>query len=434
MSRPLRVALALVVAVAVAEAVSLVARGSRGDSDFGVFYRTCLLLKSGIGGDLYPRLDPVTSWPISLAPAGLALFQPLASFSPIGASAAWALANLALLGLSVAALRATLRRIDAPGADALIPWATMVLVILAAGSVQVGQFSVVFLACWVAFMHAFAVRRRALAVSLLAVPTAIKLYPVMLLAVPLSLAAGARQRLRMVLVFAAAASIMSLAVPWIAYGGRAWAMNVSFWQHVILAPDGQIAYMQMVRTGSNQSLDAFLLRYLTLDGEFHRLFPGVPHLELMRATVIGWANAARVAIVLTTTAAIWRWRRTAGPDLSGAIVTASAVWSSALYLVLPETKARYAAYAFIAFLPLLSIAIDAAQPPRERRWRAAEVLVCLMLVIGPVPESARAYGLGLAGPVILWIANLRLLGAARRVAIAPRAQAVSPTSAGWTAR
>jgi hypothetical protein len=83
------VAVVLVLLGTLGQAVSLVSRGRRGDTDFGVFHRTTQLLAGGIGSELYPRLDVVTTWPISLSPTGLAIFQPLAGLSPVMASAVW---------------------------------------------------------------------------------------------------------------------------------------------------------------------------------------------------------------------------------------------------------------------------------------------------------------------------------------------------------
>jgi glycosyl transferase family 87 len=410
MSRSLRLSLAIAIAMTVGQAVSLIVRGSRGDTDFSVFYRTAVLLRYGVGGELYPRLDAMTGWPISLAPAGLALFQPLSFLSIRAASVVWALVNLLLLAVSVGALRKFLEKSHLPQADALTPWAAIVLLVLAAGSVQVGQFSVLFVVCWLLFLVAYAAGRHAAAAVFLAVPTSIKLYPVLMLAVPLSIARSVRHGWRDVRAFVAGLIVFSLAVPALAYGTRTWDLNVSFWQHVILSPDNQVAYMQNVRAGANQSLDAVMLRYLTEDVEFHRRFPAVPHLRLPRGTAIAAAHAARVSILLVTAAAVWRWRRRHGELAGGpSLLMMAAIWSCALYLVLPETKARYAVYPFVAFVPLLAIALDRQQTPRTRGWRVAEVLLCLALLIGPAPEVARTYGVGLAGPIILWIANLRLL-------------------------
>src|ERR1700674_1885982 len=125
MSRFARLLLATLLVVTVGEAFSLVGRGSQNKSDIGVFYRECVLLNTGIAGDLYTRRDIVTDWPISLAPAGLAILQPLASLNPLGASVGWAAINLGLVLLSLVALRRFLKRANTPRMDVIFPWAAM---------------------------------------------------------------------------------------------------------------------------------------------------------------------------------------------------------------------------------------------------------------------------------------------------------------------
>jgi len=125
MSRSARVTLAIVLVAAAAEGVSLVSRGTLGYSDFGVFYRTCALLRDGAGAELYTRHDVVTDWPISLTPAGLALLQPLALFGTRGASIGWAIINLSLVGLSMIGLRRVLNSACGPRSDALFSWAAV---------------------------------------------------------------------------------------------------------------------------------------------------------------------------------------------------------------------------------------------------------------------------------------------------------------------
>ena len=307
MSRSIRVVVAMVVVVAAVEAVSLVRRGSRGESDVGVFYRTCVLLSSGLGGSLYTRHDVVTDWPISLSPAGLALFQPLASFGPLGASSGWAFINLVLLGLSIVALRRFLKSASGPRPDILFPWAVIVFVVLSAGSIQVGQFSVLFAACWMLSLTAFFAGSYFSSGMLLAIPTTIKLYPVMMLAASLSLTRTARVGLRNLLGFLLGLVIFSVLIPSIVYGSRALDLNVSFWENVILSPTGQVSYMQTVRA-SNQSLDALLLRYLTFDGEFHPEEPAMPHLELPKRQVLQYANLVRLAMFVITVVVTSQWR------------------------------------------------------------------------------------------------------------------------------
>jgi hypothetical protein len=107
----------------------------------------------------------------------------------------------------------------------------------------------------------------------------------------------------------------------------------------------------------------------------------------------------------------------------------AAVWSCTLYLMLPETKARYAVYTFLGFIPLLECAIDDDGRSGARGYRIAEIVICAMLIVGIVPEPVKTYGLGLAGAVGLWLANLRLMtGAEEWRATAGR---IVPAAAPW---
>jgi len=408
MSRSARAILAIVLVAAAVEGVSLVSRGTLGFSDFGVFYRTCALLRDGAGAELYTRHDVVTDWPISLTPAGLALLQPLALLRTRGASIGWAIINLGFVGLSMIGLRRVLNSACGPRRDALFSWAAVLFVLLSAGSIQVGQFSVLFATCWILFVSAFAGGRYFSAGMLLAIPTAIKLYPVMMLAVPMSLARNARDTLRTLIGFMTGIVVFSALIPATMYGTRAWDLNTSFWQNVIRSPTGQVAYMQTVRA-SNQSIDALLLRYLTFDKEFHPEEPAMPHLELPKRQVLRYADLARLLVLGVTVAAVWRWRsahRTVRPH---DVLMMSALWSCTLYLMLPETKARYAVYTFIAFLPLLEVAVNANEPTAARVRTVVEIVLCVILIGGLMPDPPKVYGIGLVGAVVLWLRNLRLV-------------------------
>jgi glycosyl transferase family 87 len=416
MSRSARVVVVLVLLGTLGQAVSLVSRSTRGgDSDFGVFHRTAQLLAAGMGGDLYPRLDAVTTWPISLSPTGLAFFQPLAGLSPVTASAVWALVNLVLLGMSIVALRDLLTSNADTRANEFFAWAMVILLVLASGSIQVGQFSVLFVACWILSLRALAADRQFTASLLLAVPSAIKLYPVMMLAVPLAFVTNVREGLRQILQFAVALLVMCLIVPMAMYGSRGWELTVSFWRNVILSPDGQVQYMQTVRH-ANQSLDTLLLRYFSYEPDFHDLFVNVPHFWWDKGHVLAGAHIVRLLIVLGTLAAVWEWRRTPRALSSrDDLLTMGGLWSSTLYLMLPETKARYAVYAFLAFLPILKRATSGGETTRAagaRPWLEVAVLVVLILVT--LPASIQVYGIGFVGAALLWVANIRHARGAER--------------------
>jgi uncharacterized membrane protein len=202
-----------------------------------------------------------------------------------------------------------------------------------------------------------------------------------------------------------------LLVPAVMYGTRAWALNVSFWQNVILSSAGQVQYMQFPRFG-NQSVDAVLLRYLTHEPDFHDVFVYIPHLALDKAGVVAAANLLRVVIVAITIATAWEWRRRPSRTFGRQdLVTIAALWSSTLYLLLPETKARYAVYALLGFVPLLQQATDhgplVPASARTRRWTEIVIIAALILVLLPVP--VQAIGVGVVGALWLWVENLRIV-------------------------
>jgi len=87
-----------------------------------------------------------------------------------------------------------------------------------------------------------------------------------------------------------------------------------------------------------------------------------------------------------------------------------ALWSCTLYLMLPETKARYAVYTFLGFLPLLEVAVAAKEGSRVRARAVAEIVLCLVLIGGLVPEPVTVYGMGFIGAFGLWLLNLQALG------------------------
>jgi hypothetical protein len=194
---------------------------------------------------------------------------------------------------------------------------------------------------------------------------------------------------------------------------------VSFWRNVILSPAGQVQYMQTVRH-SNQSLDTLLLRYFSYEPDFHDLFVNVPHLWWDKGDVVAMANIARLLIVLATVAAVWQWRRAPRtPSSREDLLTMAGLWSSTLYLMLPETKARYAVYAFLGFLPILKRAAtssrEATRAARAGPW--IEVAALIILILVTLPGAVQVYGVGFLGAALLWVANVRHARLADRYAV-----------------
>lgn len=416
-SQTARVAVSAAIVLVVVEAISLVRRGAAGTSDISVFYRTCELLRSGVRA-IYPRADAGTGWPISMPPLGFAIFQPFSWFGPLGSSVGWAAFNLALLATSVVTVRRVLQRTGDARYEAAWPWAAVLLLVLAAASVQVGQFSVLFVTCWLLFMDWFGRDRRASAAFWLALPAAIKIYPLGLVAAPLSMdlqrgiaapSATVRAAARYVAWTALAIVLLWIVVPAIPYGRDTLMLNVSWWRGVILN-NAQMQYLQSLRAITNQSLDTVLLRYLSYDPAFHDHFTHIPHLAFAKATVLRLANVARLIVIATSALAVWRGAQRGGLEL----VTVTALWVATLYNVVPETKARYAVYTFIAFLPWLARAVD---PARSRTQRAVTIgaiagaAICALVFL---PDTAQAWGVGFAGPIVLWVGNVRFVSAAQR--------------------
>ena len=85
----------------------------------------------------------------------------------------------------------------------------------------------------------------------------------------------------------------------------------------------------------------------------------------------------------------------------------SALWSATLYLILPETKARYAVYTFVAFLPLLERVVNEDETGNVRLRVFAEIAFCVVLIGGLMPDPPKVYGAGFFGALLLWLENLR---------------------------
>ena len=87
-------------------------------------------------------------------------------------------------------------------------FAAAVLLVVASGSLQTGQLSVLIVACWLLFLGASARGRPILAGSALALPAALKFYPALLVMVPLLMRAR-----RQVVAFAVATPLLLIIPP-----------------------------------------------------------------------------------------------------------------------------------------------------------------------------------------------------------------------------
>lgn len=403
-----RLVLACAVALTLVQTASLVSRGSRGYSDVSVYYRTVSLLKTGARAEIYQQIDERSGWRIAMPPLGYALFQPFHGLGPTGSMAGWALLQLAALALTVRVLGRLVREGD-PALAGAWPWAVSLLLVLASGSLQVGQFSILFVTCWVLAASRLARHAPEQAAAWLALPAALKIYPGMLFGAVASLSPSLRRA-----VTAAAALGLTMAALWLLvplpfYGLATPAMNVAWWQHVVLN-NAHMDYVQSLRANTNQALDTVLLRYLTYDPAFHDVYP-LPHLALPKAAILLAAHAARLVVIAVSALAVLRWRRTRGAAPLGVagILDVLALWTAALYCAMPETKTRYAVYTFLAFLPWLR-ALAGTTDAGQRARGTAGLLVTVVLVMVALPDALQAWGLGYLGGAWLWARGLRHLG------------------------
>jgi hypothetical protein len=409
------------------QAISLVTRGAVGDSDIGVFYRTTQLLNDGIGARLYTLHDAKSNWLICIPPAGLALVQPLSFLPPLPATILWALVNIVLAVLAVWALHAFLDSLGERGRlhRAVFPVAAAIFLLLGSGSVQVGQYSVLFAASWIFALWAFsrvarhgsdnATARWAGLAFFLALPTAVKGYPLLLAAAPLLMRGRPGGKRRFLAWSVASLAVFSLIIPLLFYGSRTLELNVSFLQNAIFSPTGRLSTMQGLGSKGNQSLDAICLRYLADDPKFHQRFDYLPHLDWTQAQALKLANVLRLVILLATLGIVLAWRRRGLEFSPYNLLLLMALWSSTLYLMLPETRARYAVYTFLGFMPLLIAALSARRLNRKGEYwlRVVVIAVCFVLILSLMPRLPRVLGLGFLGSLVLWIENLRWIGAQR---------------------
>lgn len=414
--------LATLIIFNVAQCVSLVHRAPKG-TDFTVFYNTGKLLDNGAGAEIYRGKDKTTEWLRTIPPFGQAIIYPFEQGSIQTAAIGWGVFNLLLLAATAWALREFVARLDGKSRlfRSIWPASVLLLLAMAPASIQVGQFSVLFVACWIFALLLLSTRFRAFAGAPLAIPICIKIYPALLLAVPVL--ARRPRFLVSTLVFSA----LCCALPFAIYGARTPALNLSFWHNAIASSKGRVAEAQRTDSLSNQGLDAVALRYLASGQPIQKRYPQLPHLALPIGAVMNAINAARALIVLVSLLVGWRfWRCGKRVPLWGQALLL-ALMCAALYVILPGAKTRYAIYAFPAFWPLLCCAFAARKLNKTRAFWAwsAFAVACLML-LALTPSPLRLWGLGWLGALALWIANCILLwrwsGATNRSTLASKSR------------
>ena len=397
--------LLVLIALNLAQCVSLVGRAQKG-TDFTVFYNTSRLLDAGAGAELYRGHDQTTGWLRTIPPFGEAVIHPFAQGSARAAALEWSVFNLILLGATSWSLLRLARALDGKRRlwRALWPSATLLLLALAPGSLQVGQFSILFVACWVGALTLGATRFRAGAGALWALPIAIKIYPALLLAAPVL---SRRPRVALgALLFVGLWTLSPVAL----YGARAGALTASFWHNAILSPAGRLAESQNAGPPFNQGLDGVALRYLTANARIQTRYPALPHLNLSRAEALRAVAFGRALVILISLGVGWRFGRHARRSPLWIQAMLLALFCAALYVILPGAKSRYAIYAFPAFWPLLCCAVAARRLhlPAFWAWSGFVVFECLLLV-QLMPVSFKVWGTGWLGALALWGCNLALL-------------------------
>jgi hypothetical protein len=390
----------------VEEGLSSVSRGTHGKSDLSVFYRTAVLLWQGADASIYSGRDAVSGWYRCIPPAGLMWFWPLAQLSPRAASFGWMGCNFAFAGAGVWALRGIFQTLW-PGQNrtsALVWWAGGLFLFLAAPSVEVGQYSLMFCSLWLLAARAALARRLDLAAVVLALPAAIKMYPALLLLAFLG-ALPLRKWPRFALMFAIGFAFWTWGAPRVAFGARVPSLSAAFFREIVFSPTGRLSESQSTSANSSHGLDTVMLRFLSQAPE-PRIAP--PHLELPVPVVLAATNVVRL-LIIGATLALW-WRRARSGSGERDWMDSLALWSAALFLILPGAKARYAVYAFPAFLPLLGCAVALFQRNARGKWSYTLFLaLTMMLVMSLVPDIARVWGAGFWGALALWLENARLL-------------------------
>jgi len=395
--------------VLLAQAVSGISRGGEGagGSDMGVFYRVAHALWQGAGAEVYVGRDATTGWFNCIPPVGLMWMAPFAPFSPRIALTGWILLHLGLALIGVWALRDVLR-LWLQGEKRqrqLEPWAIGAFCWMSGPSLQTGQFSLPFAVVWLVALRAGMKQQLTLCLFLLALPAAIKVYPALLLAVPLGVL-PLKKWPPMAGVFFLSFAFWTFVAPLPLYGARMPSLVASFYRNTISLSSGRMAESRSTDKSSSHGLDTVMLRFFSEDARPLKGAP--PHLNFSTSRVSIAANVVRL-LILGTTVWLWRRRKTARGS-SREWLLSLALWSATMFLILPGAKSRYAVYAFAAFLPLLLHALSLWQTRAPRRAVYTLFVVFVgALVMSLLPGAARLWGAGLWGTALLWWENGRLL-------------------------
>lgn len=376
-----------------------------------------MALSNGAGGEFYRAIDTPTGWYNCIPPTGMGALYGLAPLSPTAAAVVWAAFNLCLLGVGIWLLAGIVKRLeqDSHAYESSFLWASGILLALGSSCIQVGQFSVLFVSCWLLYVWAIAMNRKWLAALSIALPASVKVYPAILAGVP----AVFRRHHELARIALCLAGLV-IVVPFLLYGARAWELAIGFVDYSLLAPGGRFADSADPTAFSNQGIDAVMLRYLTNQEPFHSRALWLPHLYLGASHVLFVANLMRLAILAVTALVTSRAARHLADSPVLATLLVMAAWCAALYLILPGAKGRYAVYVFPAFLPLLA---TSTTRPRSK-WLCVAAGLALFLLMQLGPDWLNALSISIAAPMFLWIFNLRAL--ARREPAFPQFPTLPP--------
>jgi hypothetical protein len=373
---------------------------ARGQSDFAMLHRTAQAMAVEPPGDFYSRRDAASKFVRSIGPAGMLPVCALAPAPAQQAALVWAALNVLALAAAAACMWGIARRIERDSESYIrtLPAAVGMMLVLACGSLQTGQFSVMFMACWLGALWLGVRRRDWSAGALWALPAVVKFYPGALVISGL-LAGRWRQAVSLAVVLAA----LLVGGPWLMWGDGAWALWGSYVRDALLgSASNAVTHRVNAFVPANQSLDVVLLRYMCGAGDF-----AGPHAELSPRAATWTAVAVRAAVLVVTLLASVRLARTRRDAPARTLVMLTALWVAAMVLVLPEIKARYAAYALPALWPLVAQSHRAWQAGRRSRCAMWALLAGACTIgLGALPGPLRPWGLGLACAAALWVANV----------------------------
>ena len=275
------------------------------------------------------------------------------------------------------------------------------LAVFGGSCLQTGQTSILFVVCWLGYVLATSLGRSSWAGLALALPAAIKLYPLVFGIVPLI-----RRKWIEVPWGLVGLTLLVVVIPALVFRENFIELTKSFFAHQVLDPGGRVMTAASPTAVSNQGLDAVLLRYASYIPGLHNQPGAPPHLNFDPQSVLLLGNFLRVLIIAFTAFVSLKWlhAREDEPPL-----LLMALWCAALYMVLPGAKSRYAIYALPAMLTMFAAAHRefANGCARDGARIATLAVVACALLLQMVPAYLLQFGVGYVGTLILWLFTVR---------------------------